>query len=30
VLETGAIIMEDEAQSLLNNPEIRKAYLGES
>ena len=30
VLETGAIIMEDEAQSLLSNPEIRKAYLGES
>jgi branched-chain amino acid transport system ATP-binding protein len=30
VLETGAIIMEDDARSLLNNPEIRKAYLGES
>ncbi len=30
VLETGAIIMEDQAQSLLNNPDIRKAYLGES
>ncbi len=29
VLETGAIILEDEAGSLLNNPEIRKAYLGE-
>ncbi len=29
VLETGAIILEDEASSLLNNPEIRKAYLGE-
>ena len=29
VLETGNIIMEDEASSLLNNPEIRKAYLGE-
>ena len=30
VLETGRIIMEDDAQTLLNNPEIRKAYLGES
>lgn len=29
VLETGKIIMEDEAGSLLKNPEIRKAYLGE-
>ena len=29
VLETGAIKMEDEAGALLNNPEIRKAYLGE-
>ena len=30
VLETGTIVMEDDAQSLLHNPEIRKAYLGES
>ncbi len=30
VLETGAIIMEDDASRLLKNPEIRKAYLGES
>lgn len=30
VLETGRIIMEDDAHKLLNNPEIRKAYLGES
>lgn len=30
VLETGRIIMEDDAQTLLNNSEIRKAYLGES
>jgi len=30
VLETGRIIMEDDARKLLNNPEIRKAYLGES
>ena len=30
VLETGKIIMEDEADKLLHNPEIRKAYLGEA
>jgi branched-chain amino acid transport system ATP-binding protein len=30
VLETGKIVMEDEADKLLNNPEIRKAYLGET
>ncbi len=30
VLETGKIIMEDQAKDLLNNPDIRKAYLGES
>ncbi len=29
VLETGKIVMEDNAANLLNNPEIRKAYLGE-
>ena len=29
VLETGQMVMEDEAVNLLNNPEIRKAYLGE-
>jgi branched-chain amino acid transport system ATP-binding protein len=29
VLETGAVILEDDAQTLLQNPEIRKAYLGE-
>ena len=29
VLETGHITLEDEARKLLNNPEIRKAYLGE-
>jgi branched-chain amino acid transport system ATP-binding protein len=29
VLETGKITMEDRADSLLNNAEIRKAYLGE-
>ncbi len=28
VLETGSIYMEGEAQILLNNPDIRKAYLG--
>jgi len=30
VLETGKIIMQDEAKKLLHNPEIRKAYLGEA
>ncbi|MFH1983873.1 MAG: ABC transporter ATP-binding protein [Pseudomonadota bacterium] len=30
VLETGSIILEDDAKSLLHNPEIRKAYLGET
>jgi len=30
VLETGKITMEDDAKSLLHNPEIRKAYLGEA
>jgi branched-chain amino acid transport system ATP-binding protein len=29
VLETGSVVMEDEASSLLTNPDIRKAYLGE-
>lgn len=29
VLETGSVVMEDDAQSLLSNPDIRKAYLGE-
>ncbi|MDP3428210.1 MAG: ABC transporter ATP-binding protein [Humidesulfovibrio sp.] len=29
VLETGNVIMEDDAQALLANPDIRKAYLGE-
>ena len=29
VLETGNITMEDKAATLLNNEEIRKAYLGE-
>ena len=29
VLETGKITMEDEAATLLDNEEIRKAYLGE-
>jgi branched-chain amino acid transport system ATP-binding protein len=30
VLETGNITMEDRADKLLNNSEIRKAYLGEA
>lgn len=29
VLETGRVVLEDDAQALLHNPEIRKAYLGE-
>ena len=29
VVETGEITLEDEAQSLLSNPKIREAYLGE-
>ena len=29
VLETGSVVMEDEASKLLANPDIRKAYLGE-
>ncbi len=29
VLETGSVVMEDEASKLLTNPDIRKAYLGE-
>jgi branched-chain amino acid transport system ATP-binding protein len=29
VLETGSIVMEDDAKVLMNDPRIRKAYLGE-
>ncbi|MBU1231139.1 MAG: ABC transporter ATP-binding protein [Proteobacteria bacterium] len=29
VLETGSVILQDEARALLANPDIRKAYLGE-
>ncbi|WP_243544331.1 ABC transporter ATP-binding protein [Pseudodesulfovibrio tunisiensis] len=29
VLETGSVVMEDDARALLDNPDIRKAYLGE-
>jgi branched-chain amino acid transport system ATP-binding protein len=29
VLETGTLVMEDKAEALLMNPEIRKAYLGD-
>jgi branched-chain amino acid transport system ATP-binding protein len=29
VLETGRIVMEDDAKVLLNDSRIRKAYLGE-
>jgi branched-chain amino acid transport system ATP-binding protein len=30
VLETGKMVMEDQAENLLDNPDIRKAYLGEA
>lgn len=30
VLETGKIILEGPAKELESNPEVRKAYLGES
>ena len=29
VLETGNVVLEDDAAALVENPEIRKAYLGE-
>lgn len=29
VLETGNVVMEDDAKKLLDNPDIQKAYLGE-
>jgi branched-chain amino acid transport system ATP-binding protein len=29
VIETGRIVMEDTAQNLLNNEDVKKAYLGE-
>jgi len=29
VLETGKVTMEDKADTLLHDPKIRKAYLGE-
>jgi branched-chain amino acid transport system ATP-binding protein len=29
VLETGLIVLEDAADSLLGNDEVRKAYLGQ-
>ncbi|MNL19715.1 High-affinity branched-chain amino acid transport ATP-binding protein LivF [compost metagenome] len=28
VLETGKIVLADSAQSLLNNDEVRRSYLG--
>jgi branched-chain amino acid transport system ATP-binding protein len=28
ILETGAIVLEDDAQRLAQNPEVKKAYLG--
>jgi branched-chain amino acid transport system ATP-binding protein len=30
VLETGRILTEDDGRSLLNNPDIKKYYLGEN
>jgi branched-chain amino acid transport system ATP-binding protein len=29
VLESGEIVLRDDADKLLTNPEVRKAYLGE-
>jgi len=29
VIETGEIVLEDEAKALLGNDQVRKAYLGE-
>jgi len=29
VLESGEIVLSDDADKLLTNPEVRKAYLGE-
>ncbi|MCG8618322.1 MAG: branched-chain amino acid ABC transporter ATP-binding protein, partial [Desulfobacterales bacterium] len=29
VMETGEVTLEDKASSLLENPKIREAYLGE-
>nr|MBA2599743.1 branched-chain amino acid ABC transporter ATP-binding protein [Actinomycetota bacterium] len=29
VLETGEIVLEDDADKLLTNDQVRKAYLGE-
>jgi branched-chain amino acid transport system ATP-binding protein len=29
VIETGEIVLEDDAEKLLGNDEVRKAYLGE-
>jgi branched-chain amino acid transport system ATP-binding protein len=29
VLETGQIVLSDTGQALLDNPEVRRAYLGQ-
>jgi len=29
VIETGAIVLQDDAKKLLGNDQVRKAYLGE-
>ena len=28
VLETGNIVLEDDAKALLDNPQVKEAYLG--
>ena len=30
VLQTGMVVLDDTAEALLSNPEMRSAYLGES
>ncbi len=30
VLQTGMVVLDDSAESLLANPEMRAAYLGET
>jgi branched-chain amino acid transport system ATP-binding protein len=30
VLQTGKVVLDDTAENLLANPELRKSYLGEA
>ena len=30
VLQTGRVVLDDTAEALLSNPELRSSYLGES